>query len=84
MAAPGVIDIVSRTHKPPVEDVQRWCEDTGWFAQRTGKPVRTIHTHLQRAMAQLRSRLHKRDARWRSLLALAYELEVAETFRTPS
>lgn len=33
-----------------------------------GLPVRTVHTHLQRGLDQLRARLHDRDPRWATLL----------------
>lgn len=38
------------------------------IAARLRLPVRTVHTHLQRAMAQLRARLGERDPRWATLL----------------
>ncbi|MBL9080034.1 MAG: sigma-70 family RNA polymerase sigma factor [Planctomycetes bacterium] len=41
------------------------------IAARVGVPVRTVHTRLQRALAQLRARLHDRDPRWPAVLLLA-------------
>lgn len=40
------------------------------IAQRLSVPVRTVHTRLQRAMLQLRARLHERDPRWPALFTL--------------
>ncbi|MFO1077581.1 MAG: sigma-70 family RNA polymerase sigma factor [Planctomycetota bacterium] len=41
------------------------------IAARRGLPVRTVHTHLQRALAQLREKLHAHDrGRWQALFAL--------------
>ncbi|MBZ0151628.1 MAG: sigma-70 family RNA polymerase sigma factor [Planctomycetes bacterium] len=50
--------------------VQRYFEGLSprAIAARTGVPVRTVHTHLQRAMTQLRGRLRDRDPRWAALL----------------
>lgn len=52
--------------------VQRYFEglSPSAIAQRTGEPVRTVHTRLQRALAQLRARLRDRDARWPAALLL--------------
>lgn len=38
------------------------------IAAERGLPVRTVHTHLQRGLDQLRARLRDRDPRWTALL----------------
>ncbi len=37
------------------------------IAERTGRPLRTVHTQLGRALGQLRTRLDGKDPRWRAL-----------------
>lgn len=53
------------------------------IAANRGLPVRTVHTHLQRGLDQLRARLRDRDPRWTTLLLLpAHTAAAAFTMTT--